>query len=56
MNAHLTQQIATQRQNDMRHEAARRAGHRQARQAYRMRQASQAAASRRASFRPAPAS
>jgi len=44
MNTHLTQQIATQRQTDMRQEAADRAGHRQARRAHRMRQASQAAA------------
>jgi hypothetical protein len=45
MNTHLTQQIATQRQTEMRQEAARRAGHRQARRAHRahrMRQASQA--------------
>jgi hypothetical protein len=55
MNTHLTQQIAAQRQTEMREQAAHRAGHRQARQAHRVRQASQAAASRRASFRPAPA-
>jgi hypothetical protein len=42
MNTHLTEQIATQRQTDMRHEAAHRAGHRQARQAHRVRQASTA--------------
>ena len=42
MNTHLTEQIAAQRQTEMRDEAAHRAGHRQARQAHRLRQASQA--------------
>lgn len=50
MNTYLTEQIAAQRQTDMRHEAARRAGHHQARQAHRM-QAS--TADRRASLRSA---
>ena len=44
MNTHLTQQIAIQRQTDMRQEAADRAGRRQARRAHRIRQASQATA------------
>ena len=44
MYTHLNEQIATQRQTEMRDQAARRAGHRQARQARRMRAASTATA------------
>jgi hypothetical protein len=51
MYAHLNEQMATQHQTEMREQAAHRAG---ARQARRMRRASQATASRRA-FRPNPA-
>ncbi len=43
MYPHQTEQMASQHQTEMREEAARRAGHRQARLAHRVRQASPAA-------------
>lgn len=41
MNSYLTERIAAQRQTELRDAATHRAGHRQARQAHRVRQATE---------------